>query len=57
MKYVQTIYLARTVSTNKDGTEYTLISDRRITVTELDGEEVIKIAPEALTLLARAGIL
>lgn len=38
---------------NKDGTEYTLISDQYITVTELDGEEVIKIAPEALTLLAR----
>ena len=38
---------------NKDGTEYTLISDQHITVTELDGEEVIKIAPEALTLLAR----
>ncbi|MGS8205348.1 class I fumarate hydratase [Escherichia coli] len=38
---------------NKDGTEYTLISDQHITVTELDGEEVIKIAPEALTLLSR----
>ena len=28
---------------NKDGTEYTLISDQHITVTELDGEDRIEI--------------
>lgn len=37
----------------KDATEYKLISNQYITVTEIDGEEVIKVAPEALTLLAR----
>ncbi len=35
-----------------DNTEYELISDQYITVTELDGKEVIRVAPEALTLLA-----
>ena len=38
---------------SKDNTEYTLLSGQHITVTELDGEEVIKVAPEALTLLAQ----
>ncbi|WBM71558.1 class I fumarate hydratase [Buttiauxella sp. WJP83] len=38
---------------SKDSTEYALLSDQHITVTELDGEEVIKVAPEALTLLAQ----
>lgn len=38
---------------SKDTTEYELLSDKHITVTELDGEEVIKVASEALTLLAQ----
>jgi len=38
---------------DKDGTEYKLISDQHIMVTKLDGEDVIKVAPDALTLLAR----
>ncbi len=38
---------------DKDGTEYKLISDQHIMVTKLDGENVIKVAPDALTLLAR----
>lgn len=38
---------------SKDSTEYALLSDQHITVTELEGEEVIKVAPEALTLLAQ----
>lgn len=37
----------------KDNTEYELLSNQYISVTELDGEEVIKVAPEALTLLAQ----
>lgn len=37
---------------DKDGTEYKLISDQHIMVTKLDGEDVIKVAPDALTLLA-----
>ena len=38
---------------SKDSTEYELLSNQHVTVTELDGEEVIKVAPEALTLLAQ----
>lgn len=38
---------------SKDNTEYELLSSQYVTVTELDGEEVIKVAPEALTLLSQ----
>lgn len=38
---------------SKESTEYELLSNQHVTVTELDGEEVIKVAPEALTLLAQ----
>ncbi|EDW2792382.1 class I fumarate hydratase [Salmonella enterica] len=38
---------------SEDNTEYQLLSDRYVTVRELDGEEVISVAPEALTLLAQ----
>ena len=37
---------------SEDITEYELLSDQYITVTQLDDNEIIKIAPEALTLLA-----
>lgn len=38
---------------SEDNTEYELLSNQHISVVTLDGEEVIKIAPEALTLLAQ----
>jgi fumarate hydratase class I len=38
---------------SKDNTEYELLTNQYVTVTELDGEEVIKVAPEALTLLTQ----
>ena len=38
---------------SKDNTEYELLSNQHVAVTELDGEEVIKVAPDALTLLAQ----
>lgn len=38
---------------SEDITEYELLSDHYITVTQLDDNEIIKIAPEALTLLAQ----
>ncbi|SUG34253.1 fumarase A [Salmonella enterica subsp. arizonae] len=38
---------------SKDNTEYELLTNQHVTVSELDGEEVIKVAPEALTLLAQ----
>ncbi|HGY1776605.1 TPA: class I fumarate hydratase [Citrobacter amalonaticus] len=38
---------------SKESTEYELLSNQHVTVTELDGEEVIKVAPEALMLLAQ----
>ncbi|HED6238116.1 TPA: class I fumarate hydratase [Enterobacter sichuanensis] len=38
---------------SEDTTEYELLSAQHVTVTELEGEEVIKVAPEALALLAQ----
>ncbi|HCD7553651.1 TPA: class I fumarate hydratase [Citrobacter farmeri] len=38
---------------SKESTEYELLSNQHVTVTELDGQEVIKVAQEALTLLAQ----
>lgn len=38
---------------SNDNTEYELLTNQYVKVTELDGEEVIKVAPEALTLLAQ----
>ena len=38
---------------SNDNTEYELLTNQHVKVTELDGEEVIKVAPEALTLLAQ----
>ena len=38
---------------SNDSTEYELLTNQHVKVTELDGEEVIKVAPEALTLLAQ----
>ena len=38
---------------SNDSTEYELLTNQHVKVTELDGEEVIKVAPDALTLLAQ----
>ena len=37
----------------KDGTHYRLLTKDYVTVSQLDGEEVLRVAPEGLTLLAR----
>lgn len=37
----------------KDDTEYYLLSSEHVTVSEFEGQEILKVAPEALTLLAR----
>lgn len=37
----------------KDDTEYRLISTEGVTVSEFEGQEIVKVAPEALTLLAQ----
>ncbi len=37
----------------KDDTEYYLLSKEHISVTEFEGKEIVKVAPEALTLLAQ----
>ena len=37
----------------KDDTEYRLISKEGISVGEFEGKEILKVAPEALTLLAQ----
>jgi fumarate hydratase class I len=39
-----------------DTTEYELISSEHVSVTEFEGKPVLKIAPEALTLLAAEAI-
>lgn len=40
----------------KDETEYRLVSKEGITVANFEGKEIVKVAPEALTLLAQRGI-
>ena len=37
----------------KDQTEYRLVSKEGITVSSFEGKEIVKVAPEALTLLAQ----
>jgi fumarate hydratase class I len=40
----------------KDTTQYRLVTDQHVSVSNFDGEEVLKVEPEALTLLARAAM-
>lgn len=37
----------------KDATEYYLLTSEHVSVAEFEGQEILKVAPEALTLLAR----
>lgn len=37
----------------KDDTEYYLLTREHVSVSEFEGQEILKVAPEALTLLAR----
>lgn len=37
----------------KDDTEYTLLTSEYVSVAEFEGQEILKVDPEALTLLAR----
>ena len=37
----------------KDTTEYRLLSKEGVTVSEFEGKEIVKVSPEALTLLAQ----
>ncbi len=37
----------------KDDTEYYLLTSEHVSVSEFEGQEILKVAPEALTLLAR----
>ncbi len=37
----------------KDDTEYYLLTSEHVSVAEFEGQEILKVAPEALTLLAR----
>ena len=38
---------------SKDDTEYYLLTSEHVSVSEFEGQEILKVAPEALTLLAR----
>lgn len=37
----------------KDDTEYYLLTSEHVSLSEFEGQEILKVAPEALTLLAR----
>ncbi|MDR2118015.1 MAG: fumarate hydratase [Tannerellaceae bacterium] len=40
--------------TGKDTTAYYLLTKEHVSITEFDGKEILRVAPEALTLMARA---
>ena len=40
----------------KDKTEYYLLTNEHVSVSEFDGQEIVKVEPEALTLLARTAM-
>ena len=40
----------------KDKTEYYLLTKEHVSVAEFDGQEIVKVEPEALTLLARTAM-
>lgn len=46
-------FIIRLLSTQKDDTEYYLLTSEHVSVSEFEGQEILKVAPEALTLLAR----
>ena len=41
----------------KDDTEYYLLTSEHVSVSEFEGQEILKVAPEALTLLARQAFM
>ncbi len=43
----------KTLFPQKDDTEYYLLTSEHVSVAEFEGQEILKVAPEALTLLAR----
>ncbi len=45
--FIKTLFL------KKDDTEYYLLTSEHVSVAEFEGQEILKVAPEALTLLAR----
>ena len=40
----------------KDKTEYYLLTKEHVSVSEFDGQEILKVEPEAMTMLARAAM-
>ena len=40
----------------EDKTEYRLLTKEGVTVSEFEGKEIVKVSPEALTLLPRCGV-
>lgn len=40
----------------KDDTEYRLLTNEYVETAEFEGQEILKIKPEALTLIAQAGM-
>lgn len=46
-------FIIRLLFHSKDDTEYYLLTSEHVSVSEFEGQEILKVAPEALTLLAR----
>ncbi|MCZ6675202.1 MAG: fumarate hydratase, partial [Verrucomicrobia bacterium] len=40
----------------KDETEYALLTDKYVETTEFEGKPILKVHPEALTMIAQAGM-
>lgn len=46
-------FIISILSPQKDDTEYYLLTSDYVSVAEFEGQEIVKVAPQALTLLAR----
>jgi hypothetical protein len=46
-------FIISILSPSKDDTEYYLLTSDYVSVAEFEGQEIVKVAPQALTLLAR----
>lgn len=46
-------FIISILSPQKDDTEYYLLTSDHVSVAEFEGQEIVKVAPQALTLLAR----
>lgn len=50
-------FIIRLPSLKKDDARYYLLTSEHVSVSEFEGQEILKVAPEALTLLARQAFM